>query len=363
VGVQAEREVVLSASVTPSSVDLSPSSLPLATPGGEDGLSRVDWKSFWIKTGIIAGLFLLAFWPNFRRLWLKTNPISGEANWGHAIAVPLIGIYYLYTNRTELFRLKSTPSWTGLPVLCIGVLTWAYGIWPGRQDVISDFGILVSMVGVVALVCGWGVMRIAWFPIAFLLCAIPWTPLLYSTIAWPLQKLAAEVAIVTLKISGVVAYGNDGTKIFIGDGILAPPRTLNVAEACAGIRSLMTFVTVAAAIGFLMYGHRPLWQRLVITLSAVPIAIVCNVIRIAGQGLLDTYWSREVSEGFAHQFVGLVMLAPALFLVLLVGWLLENLFIEEAKPTVAKRVVANSRPMALTPPPRSRTMSTKGPTQ
>lgn len=302
----------------------------------------MNWKAFWVKTALISALILMAFWPNFRRLWLKTNPISGEANWGHAIAVPLIGIYYLVTNRTELFRLRSTPSWTGLPLLLFGILVWAFGIWPGRNDVVSDFGIIVTLFGVVALVCGWGVMRLAWFPIAFLLCAIPWTPLLYSKIAYPLQILAAKVAVFTLQMTGVEASTNGATKIEIGSEIMGTLRTLNVAEACAGIRSLMTFVTMAAGIGFLMYGHRPMWQRVVITLSAVPIAIFCNVVRIAGQGLLDTYWDRQVSEGFAHQFVGLVMLAPALFLVLGVAWLLESLFIEEAKPpvTVAKRATA-----------------------
>ncbi len=344
--------MILSASMSTSSSVLSSPLPDLRNRGEQD---PVDWKAFWLKTGLIAVLFILAFWPNFRRLWLKTNPISGEADWGHAIAVPLIGMYYLFTNRTELFNLKSTPAWTGLPLLFFGVLVWAAGIYPVRNDVVSDFGIIISLVGVVALVCGWGVMRLAWFPIVFLLAAIPWSPLLYSKIAWPLQKLAATVAIYTLKISGVTAYGNDGTKIFIGDGIMAPVRTLNVAEACAGIRSLMTFVTVAAAIGFLMYGHRPLWQRMIITLSAVPIAIICNVIRIAGQGLLDTYWSREVSEGFAHQFVGLVMLAPALFLVLGVAWLLENLFIEEAKPGTIKRPLSSAgqaKPaMVVAPPP------------
>src|SRR5690606_32948706 len=105
------------------------------------------------------------------------------------------------------------------------------------------------------------------------------------------------------------------------------PRALNVAEACAGLKSLMTFVSVAAAVGFL--SARPTWQKVVVAVSGVPIAILCNMIRVAGQGLLDSYVSHEISEGFAHSFVGLIMLIPAFFMILGVAWVMDRLFVEE----------------------------------
>jgi exosortase len=123
-----------------------------------------------------------------------------------------------------------------------------------------------------------------------------------------------------------------GTKIIIGSG--PDEHALNVAEACAGLRSLMTFISLAAGLAFL--SHRPFWQKIVITLSAIPIAISCNVMRVSGQGLLDHYVSRQISEGFAHQFVGLAMMIPAIFLILLVGWLLDKIFIEEAAEETTK---------------------------
>jgi exosortase/archaeosortase family protein len=143
-------------------------------------------------------------------------------------------------------------------------------------------------------------------------------------VALPLQELAAKVAVSVLQMSNVNAFFN-GTKIFI-EGFNGELRTLNVAEACAGLRSLMTFVTIGGAMAFL--SSRPFWQKCLITVSAVPIAIFCNVMRVSGQGLLDHYWSREWSQGFAHQFAGMVMLIPAFFLLLLVGWLLDRVFVE-----------------------------------
>jgi exosortase len=189
---------------------------------------------------------------------------------------------------------------------------------------------VMTLFGVVLTLCGWDIMRIAWFPIVFLICGLPWPGLVYSWVATPLQNLAANVAVKTMQLTGVTAM-QIGTKIRIGDGITRPVHTLNVAEACAGMRSLMTFISVGAAIAFL--SNRPLWQKILITLSAIPIAIFCNVMRVSGQGLLDTYVSTELANGFAHQFVGMVMLIPAFFLLLLVCWVLDHVFVEEVETT------------------------------
>jgi exosortase len=202
-------------------------------------------------------------------------------------------------------------------------------------------------------------MRIAWFPILFLVCALPWPPLAYSKVATPLQNLAANCAVVTLNLTGVEAQ-QIGTKICIGGTPGVPLRTLNVAEACAGMRSLMTFISVGAALAFL--SSRPLWQKLIIVFSAIPIAIFCNVIRVSGQGLLDHYVSHELSESFAHQFVGLIMLIPAFFLLLLVGWLLDKIFVEEAatKKRDAGVIIRRATPAGVQAPRRSLSSSVPG---
>lgn len=363
----------------------------------------------WMRVGVIALLLLGLFWPNLRRLWLKANPFTGEANWRHTFFVPLIGLYYLYLNRealtgapmarlqnpqqkllglwaqvqlalwgvvffawayyprafeglggaliegpllglgaASLFYVLSIRSWQsrravwwrnrlaaasegtaywfGLYTMIWGIVLYAWAIWPGQNDFFKDCAMVFTLFGVTLMLCDWWRMRILWFPILFLFCAIPWPGLVYSWIAMPLQQLAASAAVGTLRASGVEAL-RTGTQILIGDGTTV--RVLNVAEACAGLKSLMTFISVAAALGFVIYSHRALWQRLLITASAVPIAVFCNTLRVAGQGILDQYFSHDLSVGFAHEFVGMVMLVPAFFLILLVAWILDNLFIEE----------------------------------
>lgn len=221
----------------------------------------------------------------------------------------------------------------GLACLLGGLALSAWGIYPGQNDFVWDTGMILTLFGVVLTLTGWRIMRIAWFPIAFLICALPWPPLVYSAIAMPLQRLAAKASVGILNLCGVDA-SYAGTKIFLpvfneyGVRLIDQDRPLNVAEACAGLVSLMSFISIAAAIAFL--SSRPLWQKLVITASAVPIAIACNVLRVTGVGTLDMYAGREWSEGFAHQFAGMVLLLPAFFLIMLVCWAVDQLFVEEA---------------------------------
>ena len=304
-------------------------------PEADDPIMWGLRRSAWVKIGILTALFIAIFWPNLRRLWGKTNPFTGDPNWGHGIIVPLIGLYYLYVNRDELLRATVKPAWEGLIALLAGLTVSMLGIY-WRNDFIWDFGMVVTLFGTVLLLCGWQVMKVAWFPILFLLCALPWPGLVYSWVASPLQALAAKVAVKVLQFTGVEA-AVQGTKILMAkpDGSIRP---LNVAEACAGMRSLMTFITIGGAVAFL--SSRPFWQKVIVTLSAIPIAVFCNMARVSGMGLIDYYWREDLAEGFAHSFIGLVMLVPAFFMILMVGWILDHLFIEEVDESTRQAAVA-----------------------
>ena len=351
---------------------------------------------------MIAGLFAAVFWPNLRRLWLKTNPFTGEANWSHSIFVPVIGLYYLFVNREELIRAgasdfiggrflrpgrvgvatvmavsgagmyllaQSRPGlvfsmasaigvavgalgllvfmldWS-LGIILFGMAVYVYGIYPGQNDYLKDLGMVITLFGVVLMLNGWNAMKIAWFPVAFLVCAIPWPGLVYSWVAEPLSHMAAHFAVDVLKLTGVDGQWA-GSKIIIFGQPGQPPRVLNVEEACAGMKSLMTFIAVSGAVAFLP--PRPLWQRLIIVASAVPIAIFCNMMRISVTGLLDHYVSTKWSDSFAHQFVGIIMLLPAFFLILLVAGILERIFIAEADDKDAEVLRSAFQVAAISP--------------
>lgn len=363
---------------------------PTAQPGrptGALGWLGLPVAAWWIAV-TVTGLFVAIYWSNLRRLWLKTKIIGGEAEWAHATLVPLIGLYYLYLHLDEL---KATPvkpllgtdlsrqrfAWAGiiaafgalcylvfphLPVigsivggelrlagiglmalavfaaafdwgigtLLYGLLVSAYGIYPGSNDFVKDVGMVIAIFGAVLALCGWGVMRIAYFPILFLFCALPWPGLFYSKIAMPLQELSAGGGVLTMRLFGIDAV-KEGTTMMLNNVIdekTLRPVEIGVAEACAGLKSLMMFVSLGAAVAYL--SSRPLWQKLVMVASAVPIAILCNMFRVSGMGILRAWGYESPLEGDAHAWIGLLLLVPGFVMLLGVGWVLDRMFIEEA---------------------------------
>jgi exosortase len=279
---------------------------------------------------------------NLLRLWQIINPVSGDPAWGHAVFVPLVSLAYLLHRRAALRAITPRPARAGVGVLLGGIAIFAYGIgmdvvFPGRCDAVQDVGMVVTFYGVVLALFGWGVGRLAIFPIAYLLCAIPWPPSLFEMTTGPLRHLAATLAVGLLRFTPLnVEQAGNTIHVVAMSG---PDRVLDVADACAGMRSLVLFIAVGLAVAFLP--ERRLWKSIVIALSAVPIAIACNVMRIAGEALLDHYVSRTWSEGFYHAFAGVVLLAPGFVLFLLLGWMLGGTSPPKQAPIAGKAPKAN----------------------
>ena len=373
-----------------------------STPSLDRQPAVAGWLGFSIRAWWMAGLLMACYvglyHQSLKRLWVKTNPFDGSAEWAHAMFVPIIGLYYLYLNLDELKRARVKPllgldvsrgrfvgagvsilagliTWKVLPTLpgpftsyaieiaslgrglvmfgalaavfdwglgtlLAGLFMYGYGIWPGANDFLRDFGMTTTVFGIVLTTCGWQVMRVAWFPCVFLVCMLPWPGLVYAKLAMPMQELSAQVGVIVMQVFGVNVE-KIGTTMLMHRPDGRGDRPLDVAEACAGLRSLMTFVSLGAAVAFL--SDRPLWQRLTITFAAVPIAILCNALRVSGQGLLDYYVDESWSTGFAHQFAGLVMLLPGFLGLMGVVWLLDMMFVDaedEVAPPATRAATA-----------------------
>lgn len=280
----------------------------------------------WIHLLLLAAAFVWLFWVNLQRLWQWTNPSSGDPNWGHAIFIPLISLAYLLEHHDRVRQTAVRPSPAGIVVLLAGIVLFVGGIGLNANfayfgTYLQDVGMLITLLGCVLAVFGWEMVRVAAFPIAYLICALPWPSYVHEALTRPLQELAATLSVHVLQLTGMnVEQAGNTIRILNAGGV---ERALNVAEACSGMRSLITFIAIGLAVAFL--SERPLWQKIIISLAAVPIAIICNVFRIVGEGLLDQHVSRSLSEGFAHAAIGVVLLAPGLGLFLLFGWFLDRL--------------------------------------
>ncbi len=156
---------------------------------------------------------------------------------------------------------------------------------------------------------GWTYYRAVFFAWAFLLFMIPIPAILFNQITFPLQLLASQVASTLLPLLGVPILRE-------GNVLHLPAMPLEVAEACSGIRSLMSLGTLAIVYGYFLEPRT--WARIALTIAAIPIAVTANASRIVGTGLLVQYWDPDKALGFFHEFSGLVIFVVSFALLIAV---------------------------------------------
>jgi exosortase len=228
-----------------------------------------------------------------------------DPNFSHGFLVPLFSGYVIWQDRHVLARLPRRPSWSGLAVTAVAMCTLIVGQL-GAELFLSRFSLLILLVGLIVLFCGWAYFRAVLFPWAFLILMIPIPTIIFNQITFPLQLLASRVASMVLPLMGVPVLRE-------GNVINLPAMQLEVAEACSGIRSLMTLVAIAIVYGYLM--EKRIWVRWVLALASVPIAVAANSVRIIGTGLLVQYWDPDKAEGYFHASWGWIIFVLALLML------------------------------------------------
>lgn len=290
------------------------SSRPIGT--SSSGLSGASV----LQIAVLAVLILLIYQPALSGVVHKW---ANDGNWSHGWLVPVFSLYFLIVHRQELKAAPRKGSYFGV-VLVLAALGLLYLSYLRGFGYPQPFSLIPCLMGLVLLVGGWGVLKIAWFPIAFLICAIPLPQALYFDITHPLRRLASRVAGAFLGLLPDVDTEVAG--VVIDYSYRMRTSALNVEDACSGMRLMMAFCTLGIAMAYL--GDRPLWQRLIMIACCVPIAVICNSVRVIITGMLHIYGYEELSQGTAHGLIGLAMLPLALGMFALCGWILKNMFVE-----------------------------------
>jgi exosortase len=281
---------------------------------------------------VTAALLLYVYWGVIRHIlvarWL------GDGNWSHGWLIPVFSLYFVFTQREALGRCHVKPSYVGAVILAGSLGLYFVGAFWLHMAYPQGLSLVGALFGVTLLLAGWGVMRVAWFPILFLLFAVPLPHDVFVALTAPLQRLASTVtaSLLPLFVSGL---HTDAQAVVIDYMMPGRQGTLNVDEACSGMRSLMAFVTLGVAIAYL--GDRPQWQRVVMVLMCLPIAVFCNVIRVLTTGLLHVTGHEQLARGTAHELLGILMFGVALALYALLGYVLAHLFVEAPAAATAER--------------------------
>lgn len=242
-------------------------------------------------------------------------------DWGHTLVVPLVTGWLIWMERDRLLARPFATAPAGLLLILLGLVAYLATLFgPGFLQLHNAraIGVALTLFGVAVTGCGWSAMRVLWFPLLYLVAFGQYlSPQVLAPVTERLQDLAAGGAHVMFELLGYETT-RVGSLLTLDRG--GSTRPLDVAEACSGMRMLMAFLALGTFIAWT--GLPALWQRVVLVLLGVPIAIVVNILRITTQGILDG-WDTGFTVGAAHSTISLIWLVPALLLFLFFMWLLE----------------------------------------
>jgi exosortase len=255
----------------------------------------------WVAAlAVIAGALGFVYFGLFRYSldkWLQPD-------YAHGLLVPVFSVYlaWMWRDRAPT-RIKWPEPW-GLAFIAGGVLVYlAAGLTNFAKEWIQGFSLVLNLCGAALLLGGWKALRWLWPPLAFLLFMFPLPYRVEHTLGWQLQKVAAIASEFLLQTIGYPTY-REAVVLHVQD------HTLEVEKACSGLSMLLSFVAIS--VGMVLMVKRPWMDRVIVLASAVPIAVVCNVVRIVATGVLYNEAGRELGDRVFHDLAGWVMLVMAL---------------------------------------------------
>ncbi len=295
-------------------------------------LRRCCWHELGVHTYVRIFVIAALLYYLFRReagsivyRWVS------DSSWSHGFLIPLFSIYFLNQRRDSILNLRTRPNYVGLFFLLCAILFYFFNVLsPSGYGYFRDISIVAALGSVVLFLGGWSLLRQTWLAVVFLIFAIPLPGQYYRTITIPMRQWAAGVAAVLLDLVAdlqATAHGVIIDIVYKGQPLVP---SLDIAEACSGMRLLMAFLALGVAMAYLHY--RPVWQRLILLASTVPIAIFCNIVRVTATGFIYVLLDPKYAQGIYHDMLGMLMLPLAFGLYGVLGWFISNLFVAETGP-------------------------------
>lgn len=238
---------------------------------------------------------------------------SSDDNYSHGFFVVPLALYFAWERRAALQQAAVRPSLAGLFLVAASLILLVAGLL-GAELFLTRVSLIGVVAGSILFIWGREHFRLLAFPIAFLLLMVPLPAIIFNQLAFPLQLVASRAGEAAIAAAGIPVLRE-------GNLLHLPGRTLEVAEACSGIRSLVSLLMLAIVLGY--FTERRMGARIVLALAAVPIAILANATRVAGTGLASHWISPAAADGFFHTFSGWLMFIVALAGLLAVQRLLE----------------------------------------
>jgi len=228
-----------------------------------------------------------------------------DDNYSHGFLIIPIALYFVWERRARLREAERKPSSLGLAVVLGSLAVLLAGIL-GSELFLTRISILGTIAGVILFLYGWNHLKILMFPLTFLILMIPIPAIIFNRVAFPLQLLASRFGEMALMLFQIPVL-REGNVINLAN------TSLEVAEACSGIRSLISLLTLGIVLGY--FTDSRICVRIVLAIGTIPIAIAANGIRVAGTGIAAHYYGPDAAQGFFHSFSGWIIFIAAFLMM------------------------------------------------
>ena len=295
-------------------------------------MSVIPLKNVWRPVAIVSALLFLyaSVLVSLSHTWWT------DENYSHGLLIPFVIGYILWVERDKLRQSRHKPSFFGGGS---AILLALFALWTGvagAELFVQRASLVLMLAGVVVYFWGSPLLRLVWVPLFLLLLAIPIPAIVFNKIAFPLQLFASRCAVWSMRLFDIPVL-RQGNVIELMPLNSMETKKLEVVEACSGIRSLMTLMTLAVVFAYFSFPRSSnssgnggesrkrqrfssfttwgVWRTIVLVMSAVPIAILTNALRVSGTGVLARYYGVKIADGFFHSFSGWVIYIVAFLLL------------------------------------------------
>lgn len=267
-----------------------------------------------LTLGVAIVLLLLVYWQILYYMVLHWQQVP---DYNHGFLVAPLAVYFAYERKRKLRRIPIQGSWLGLIPLSVGLVSLAVGRL-GVELTTMRSGFVFTLIGLVLLLLGKRMFRALAFPLLFLFLMVPLPQSLVNVIAFPLQLIAASAAVSAMQMSGIPV-------LLEGNIIHLAHTDLFVEQACSGLRSLTSLITIGVI--FAYFFRKTIGERVILVASTIPIAIVVNAFRVALTGVLAHYFGKEAATGVIHELEGVFTFVLALTLLFVEAHLLSLVWV------------------------------------
>lgn len=283
-------------------------------------VSSIDqiWHNNNIMILVIMLSVAMMIWSNWSVIVELFDSWQNNDDYSAGQLVPVVALFLFWRERKTLKECSLAPCWgAGIILLFVAEAILTYGLMSFAHPSIERYALVLMVAGLILLIAGWRILKAVKWIILFLFLMIPLPGRIHNLISGPLQKMATTGAVFLLEAFGA-KVSQQGNVIMLNE-----TTPMAVAEACSGLRMLTAFVIVAAFMAYMVKRSR--LKKAILLFSSIPVAVMCNILRLCVTAVLFMIASSELAEKFFHDFAGLVMMPCAVLIMFAELWLLDKL--------------------------------------